>query len=86
MVPRDNCSYFRLFEDFRKMHYSGLIYTSTRTAHSVVDIHYSSSSNSSSHCAHGGLVGGPRDYQDQFREFKSHRVHARMEFYLHIYK
>ena len=25
----------------------------------------------------GGLVGGPRAYQDQFRGFKSHRVHAR---------
>ena len=26
----------------------------------------------------GGLVGGPRAYQDQFRGFKSHRVHARI--------
>ena len=25
----------------------------------------------------GGLVGGPRTYKDQFRGFKSHRVHAR---------
>ena len=25
----------------------------------------------------GGLVGGPRAYQDQLRGFKSHRVHAR---------
>ena len=25
----------------------------------------------------GGLVGGPRAYQDQFRGFESHRVHAR---------
>ena len=24
----------------------------------------------------GGLVGGPRAYQDQFRGFKSHRVHT----------
>ena len=28
-------------------------------------------------CAPGGLVGGPRVYQDQFRGFESHRVHAR---------
>ena len=28
-------------------------------------------------CVPGGLVGGPRAYQDQFRGFKSHRVHAR---------
>ena len=25
----------------------------------------------------GGLVGGPRAYEDQFRGFKSHRVNAR---------
>ena len=25
----------------------------------------------------GGLVGGPRAYQDKFREFTSHRVHSR---------
>ena len=31
----------------------------------------------------GGLVGGPRAYQDQFRGFKSHRVHARRVFFLH---
>ena len=31
----------------------------------------------------GGLVGGPRAYQDQFRGFKSHRVHARRDFFLH---
>ena len=31
----------------------------------------------------GGLVGGPRAYQDQFRGFKSHRVHARRGFFLH---
>ena len=31
----------------------------------------------------GGLVGGPRAYQDRFREFKSHRVHARRGFFLH---
>ena len=31
----------------------------------------------------GGLVGGPRVYQDQFRGFKSHRVHARRDFFLH---
>ena len=31
----------------------------------------------------GGLVGGPRAYQDQFRGFKSHRVHARKGFFLH---
>ena len=31
-----------------------------------------------------GLVGGPRAYQDQFRESKSHRVHARKKgFFLH---
>ena len=30
----------------------------------------------------GGLVGGPRAYQDQFREFKSHRVNARRDFLL----
>ena len=30
----------------------------------------------------GGLVGGPRAYQDQFRGFKSHRVHSR-GFFLH---
>ena len=24
----------------------------------------------------GGLVGGPRAYYDQFRGFKSHRVHT----------
>ena len=28
----------------------------------------------------GGLVGGSRAYQDQFRGFKSHRVHARKDF------
>ena len=28
-------------------------------------------------CVPGGLVGGPRAHQDQFRGFKSHRVHAR---------
>ena len=33
----------------------------------------------SEHC----LVGGPRVYQDQFRGFKSHRVHARRDFFLH---
>ena len=27
----------------------------------------------------GGLVGGPGAYQDQFRGFKSHRVHARKQ-------
>ena len=33
----------------------------------------------------GGLVGCPRAYQDQFRGFKSHRVHihARRDFFLH---
>ena len=31
----------------------------------------------------GGLVGGPRAYQDQIRGFKSHRVHARSDFFLH---
>ena len=30
-----------------------------------------------------GLVGGPRAHQDQFRGFKSHRVHARRDFFLH---
>ena len=31
----------------------------------------------------GGLVGGPRAYQDHFfRGFKSHRVHARRGFFL----
>ena len=30
-----------------------------------------------------GVVGGPRAYQDQFRGFKSHRVHARRDFFLH---
>ena len=32
----------------------------------------------------GGLVrvGGPRAYQDQFRGFESHRVHARKDFFL----
>ena len=30
----------------------------------------------------GGLVGGPRAYQDQFRGFKSHGVHARRDFSL----
>ena len=30
-----------------------------------------------------GLVGGPRPYQDQFRRFKSRRVHARRGFFLH---
>ena len=29
----------------------------------------------------GGLVGGPRAYQDQFRGFKSHRVYARRGFF-----
>ena len=28
----------------------------------------------------GGLVGGPRAHQNQFRGFKSHRVHARRVF------
>ena len=31
----------------------------------------------------GGLVSGPRAYQDQFRGFKSLRVHARKGFFLH---
>ena len=31
----------------------------------------------------GGFVGGPRAYQDQFRGFKSHRVHARRGFFLY---
>ena len=31
----------------------------------------------------GGSVGGPRAYQDQFHGFKSHRVHARRDFFLH---
>ena len=31
----------------------------------------------------GGLVDGPRAYQDQFRGFKSHRVRARRDFFLH---
>ena len=31
----------------------------------------------------GSLVGGPRAYQDQFRGVKSHRVHARRDFFLH---
>jgi len=31
----------------------------------------------------GGLVGGPRACQDQFREFESHRVHAHRDFFLH---
>ena len=31
----------------------------------------------------GGLVGGPLAYQDQYRGFKSHRVHARRDFFLH---
>ena len=31
----------------------------------------------------GGLVGGPRAYQDQFRGHKSHRVHARRDFFLY---
>ena len=31
----------------------------------------------------GGLVGGPRAYQDLFRGFKSHRVHTRRDFFLH---
>ena len=35
------------------------------------------------HRVPGGLVGGPRAYQDQFRGFKSHRVHARNDFFLH---
>ena len=30
-----------------------------------------------------GLVGGPRAYRNQFRGFKSHRVHALMGFFLH---
>ena len=31
----------------------------------------------------GGFVGGPRAYQDQIREFKPHRVHARRDFFSH---
>ena len=31
----------------------------------------------------GGLVGGQRAYQDQFRGFKSRRVHTRRDFFLH---
>ena len=31
----------------------------------------------------GGFVGGPRAYQDQFRGFKSHQVHACKGFFLH---
>ena len=31
----------------------------------------------------GGLVGGPRTYQDKLRGFKSHRVHAHKDFFLH---
>ena len=31
----------------------------------------------------GGLIGGPRAYQDQFRRFKSHRVHAGRGVFLH---
>ena len=31
----------------------------------------------------GGLVGGPRAYQYQFRGFEAHRVHARRDFFLH---
>ena len=31
----------------------------------------------------GGLVGGPRAYQDQCRGFKPHRVHALWGFFLH---
>ena len=31
----------------------------------------------------GGLIGGPRAYQDLFRGFKYHRVHARRGFLLH---
>ena len=31
----------------------------------------------------GGLVSGPRAYQDQFHGFKSHRVHPRRVFFLH---
>ena len=31
----------------------------------------------------GGLAGGPRAHHDQFRGFKSHRVHARKGFFLH---
>ena len=35
----------------------------------------------------GGLVGGPRAYQDQFRGSKSHRVRdPRRDFFLHIKK
>ena len=30
----------------------------------------------------GGLVGGSHAYQDQFRGFKSHRVHARKKGFL----
>ena len=31
----------------------------------------------------GGLVGCPRAYQDPFRAFGSHRVHAPGDFFLH---
>ena len=31
----------------------------------------------------GGLVGGPRAHHDQFCGFKSHRVHARRDLFLH---
>ena len=30
----------------------------------------------------GGLIGGPSAYQDQFRGFKSRRVHAGRDFFL----
>ena len=34
--------------------------------------------------APGGLLSGPRAYQNQFRGFnKSHRVHARRDFFWH---
>ena len=29
------------------------------------------------------VVGGPRAYQNQFRGFKSQRVHVRRDFFLH---
>ena len=31
----------------------------------------------------GGLVGGPRAYQDQFHGFESRWVHARRDLFLH---
>ena len=33
------------------------------------------------YCLGGRVVGGPRAYQDQFRGFKSHRVHTRKDFF-----